>query len=601
MNKLYTSGGKILKKGNLLSCSCCDEGQYAVALGCIYCNKKGYQREYYLFEKNHFLMYPFEFDGLNKYWDSENQDFTFSSLRDPAGSEDSRGVYNKQVIVIWDRTKGPFGIYDPLLWGLKPNDWREYLEVTTKSNYQYYPERYHSTVLNCNRWVLLSPDREWVSQKEAIRIFNQYSDLMGKDCDVLYYPSVAPETFLWRACVFYTWNIVGEGLYHIHYGAFNYINSSLEAGLYYLPYHLPPACDFSIVQEKTGLPYPLAADRVLYDLHFADRGEPCSCKIYPEPDSTPDSEPDSVPDSIPDSVPDSIPDLPSNPDHDGPDDSSIVKPPPPPEFSGDICEEDIDEPDFPPIILPAGTAILLEEEMLHHIQNMSNFDSSTYDTNVKSHYTIRQSVILENDTNMSAITSPSLWSYLQYGSISYVDLGSEAHYHIKYDNPDFDSTIEDSFVTFRNPATPGLVREGLAGVSDPHFGSLMGGDPEYPFITPAGIAACADNIWPCMEHICGDRYGNQVWINPNAAQQNWNASDQLEKLVNGQASNLEFISDPVKKEFCRLSRLKLSYCYMYEGKRDYYFRDIYDNYVYRAMRHFKYVRRFTIIQPQGDL
>jgi hypothetical protein len=118
---------------------------------------------------------------------------------------------------------------------------------------------------------------------------------------------------------------------------------------------------------------------------------------------------------------------------------------------------------------------------------------------------------------------------------------------------------------------------------------------------------CINNIWPCMEHICGDRYGNFNWSEESyyCGYQTWQASEIVEDIYTGRnyAAYYQFGGEPVRKEECHLSRNGLSYTYYYNGSRSYYIipregYNVEDWGTYNADRHFMYKREFSIILPE---
>ena len=249
--------------------------------------------------------------------------------------------------------------------------------------------------------------------------------------------------------------------------------------------------------------------------------------------------------------------------------------------------------------------------MLHHISNSySPKEGKSYSSDIAQAYKVSQSVILASPRSFSDITSPSIWGYVNYETIMYTNLGSMASstnngtstaefYSVGYD---YETGLET-----RQPPMPGQVHEGIEYSSE-GFNILRGCEPGYPFMTAADLEnGCRDAVWPCLEHICADRYGNVKWVNPAAANQYWTASEHAECLWNPMGyyclSSIKpywaFTGEREALDTVFLSRKGLEYCYRYEGKRAYSMAGLADKvfagYSASALRHFKYQRRFSII------
>lgn len=251
--------------------------------------------------------------------------------------------------------------------------------------------------------------------------------------------------------------------------------------------------------------------------------------------------------------------------------------------------------------------IVLEEETYHHISNSGSYASSS----VTQHFRVRQKMTLTSDRSFSDIQSPNMWGYLQYQTIEYKDLGSTAVH--TYKNFSYDEDLNPIATTVTDKCTAGPFDSNLGTA---HEGTvytdgctILGGyDPDYPFMTPEQIeeSKCIDNIWPCMEHICGDRYGNFNWQGTGSCgYQEWTASEIVEDIYSGRdyAAYYQFGGEPVRKEECHLSRNGLSYTYYYNGSRSYYMipregYNVEDWGTYSADRHFMYKREFLIILPE---
>jgi hypothetical protein len=199
-----------------------------------------------------------------------------------------------------------------------------------------------------------------------------------------------------------------------------------------------------------------------------------------------------------------------------------------------------------------------------------------------------------------------MWGSIAWQTIQYEDLGSVATNNTCTSGMGFYSWEMnwDTGEAVKAPPTPGTMHENSEYRDDCTV--LGGGDPDYPFMTPENLdtSGCINNIWPCLEHICGDRYGNAHWDNPDCANQTWTASDIVEQTINGWGSwagYYQISGDPVKKEEVQLNRSGLEYTYFYEGERAYTAipRPEYDwNETHSAHRHFMYKRKFSITFPE---
>jgi hypothetical protein len=202
---------------------------------------------------------------------------------------------------------------------------------------------------------------------------------------------------------------------------------------------------------------------------------------------------------------------------------------------------------------------------------------------------------------------------LRYDTIQYEDLGSAASHSFKDYVFDEEGNYSETIVTHQCTAgefggNPSTAHEAVETLNDCTV--LAGYDPDYPFMTPENLDTygCINNIWPCMEHICGDRYGNFNWSGDSqCAWQTWIASEIVEDIYTGGSwgAYFEFSGEPSRLENCTLTRHDLSYSYYYNGSRSYTFKPKpeYSGEDWglgsgSATRHFAYKRKFDIILPE---